>query len=117
MSIPRVLGAVGAKCLHLNVLSMNSSLSFASEYLSRSSTFWPDVPRNLEAVWDHVQRIMHLATKTIILRIDYLPDIIKLKTMRICTRSESIICWRPREKASMQWLKVITLVTKENSTC
>jgi len=56
MYIPRVLGAVGAKCLHLNVLSMNSSLSFASEYFSRSSTFWPDVPRNLEAVWGSCSR-------------------------------------------------------------
>lgn len=46
--IPRVFGAVGARCLHLNVLSRYSSLSFASEYLSRSSIFCPDVPTNLE---------------------------------------------------------------------
>ena len=46
--LPRVLGAVAARCLHLNVLSKKSSLSFASEYLVRSSMFWPEVPRNLE---------------------------------------------------------------------
>lgn len=37
--LPRVLGAVGARCLHVKVLSKNSSLSFASEYFFRSSTF------------------------------------------------------------------------------
>jgi len=56
MYISRVLGAVGATCLHLNVCSMNLSLSFASEYFSRSSTFWIDVRRNLEPVWGSCSR-------------------------------------------------------------
>lgn len=38
-NVPRVFGAVGARCLHLSVLSINSSLSLASEYFSRSSMF------------------------------------------------------------------------------
>jgi len=36
---------------------------------------------------DHVRGIVDLTSKRVILRIVYLPDIIKLKTMKICTRS------------------------------
>jgi hypothetical protein len=45
-----VSGAVGAKCLHTRVLSIKSRRSSASLYFSKSSIFWPDVPRNLVLV-------------------------------------------------------------------
>lgn len=47
VKVPRVSGAVGAKWRHRRVRSSRSSRSSASEYLSKSSMFWPDVPRIL----------------------------------------------------------------------
>lgn len=44
---PRVSGAVGARWRHISVRSIKSKRSSASEYLLKSSIFWPDVPRNL----------------------------------------------------------------------
>lgn len=107
-NVPRVFGAVGARCLHLNVLSINSSLSLASEYFSRSSMFWPDVPRNLKPKNRQLKcgglKFSHLWLKRQLqYRADIfeLPEIIKLKAMRVSARSKSVVSWRSRKKASV----------------
>ena len=92
---PRVFGAVGAMCLHLNVLSRNLSLLVALEYFARSSMFKPE---ECSRLWNYLL-MMKTWSKW-----DSLPYIVELKGIWVGAGSESVKCCWSRKKASVQWL-------------
>lgn len=138
--LPRVLGAVGARCLHLKVLSMKFNFSFASEYFPRSSIFWPDVPRNLNIIGITSQTLAKLfnmtrhrsnitrinlfistwieiiisneKTKSELKILHVLPHIVHIKEMGISAGPECVIGWWSRKEASVQRLYGEKLVRK-----